>query len=251
MDGLDFQTVFVQAWDLWFLPEVERRQAAGTVPKPYEFTAGQVLFHADERGNEIRLNSEVKAVGKVKLKDGVSKEKGEWISQDEVEHWEALQLPETEDPNCGHFTVLRLGPHWHMFFDFIYNKGHSRVLLETAREFLAAAQHALTNNHLRSFADTLFSASELAATALLVTVPIPGTGAKFSHGGVHSRFNLFAKLGNVAVPHRESFNTLAAARSKARYHNGPYTMTRSEAEGHLASIQEFLQQVQERVTREQ
>src|SRR4051794_27398033 len=100
MAGIDFQTIFDQALSLWFLPEIERRQASGTAPKPFEFAGGQVIFHADERGNEIRLNSEVKAVGKVKLK--VPKEQGEWISQDEVEHWEALQFPETEDSNCGH-----------------------------------------------------------------------------------------------------------------------------------------------------
>ena len=79
MTDIDFQTVFDQAWNLWFLPEIEGRQAAGIGPKPFEFFAGQVIFHPDHRGNEIRLNSEVKAVGKVQLK--VSKEKGDWISR--------------------------------------------------------------------------------------------------------------------------------------------------------------------------
>ena len=62
------------------------------------------------------------------------------------------RIPETEDPNCGHFTVLRLGPSWHMFFDFIYNKGRSRDLLEAAREFLACAEFAFNNNHLEMIA---------------------------------------------------------------------------------------------------
>src|SRR5437667_5208690 len=141
MDEIGIRYVFEQAMKMWFGPEIARRQAAGTAPTPLVFFAGQVIFHADGRGNEVRLNDEIQICGKVKVK--VAKEKGEWISDDEIEQWGDFFLPDSEDPNCGHFTAVRIRESWTICFDFVYNKGRSRELLETAREFLDCAEYAL------------------------------------------------------------------------------------------------------------
>jgi hypothetical protein len=168
--------------DLWVTPEVERRQAAGAIPKPFNLHAAQVIFYADARPHEIRLNEEVRAIGKVKLKQGVSKQKGAPIYSNEIEDYEAFRLPDDEDPNCGHITLHRFADQWSLAFDLIYNKGISSEHLAAAEEFLKSAEAALEQGHYRVVVDNLFSASELAAKALLLTTPLPGKGTKMGRG---------------------------------------------------------------------
>ena len=113
-----------------------------------------------------------------------------------------------------------------------YNKGRSKELLQTAKEFLDTAEHALVKGYLRAFTDNLFSAAELTATVFLITSPRPGERSDMSHGRIHSRFNQFAKLGNVGTSDRETFNSLASTRTRARYGKGVFTMSLSEATSH-------------------
>jgi uncharacterized protein (UPF0332 family) len=245
MGELDGDIVFKNAMDLWFGPEIERRQAEGRLPKPVEFLGGQVIFHLDQRGNEIRLNQEVRATASVKLK--VSKEAGQPIYAHEIDGWDDLRLPEAEDPNCGHFTVLRLQDKWYIFFDFRYNKGHARELLDASRQFLSAAEHSLSQGNFRAFVDNLFSSSELAAHAVLVTTTMVNVDS--SHGEVHSRFNQFSRLGNVDASHRDTFNTLASMRVKARYVSGPFFISQETAQKHLAAIKELHGHAELRISR--
>jgi hypothetical protein len=250
MDNAGFQTTFDQAMNLWFLPEIEHRQAAGKIPQPYELRAAQIIFHADERPHEIRLNEEVQALAKVKFKEGITKEKGEIIFDHEIEHYELLRLPETEDPNCGHLTVIQIRGSWHLFFDFIYNKGRSKEVLQAAKEFLDAAEHALAKSYFRALVDNLFSAAELAATAFLTVSPYSGRSQDTSHGQLHSRFNLLAKVGAVETSHRETFNSLASIRKRARYVKGTFAMTLPDAMSHLAVVKELIEHAETLIERE-
>ena len=67
-----YETTLSHVMSLWFLPEVERRQAAGLIPKPFPLLAAQVIIHSDGRPHEIQLNEEVRGVLDVKYKEGVS-----------------------------------------------------------------------------------------------------------------------------------------------------------------------------------
>lgn len=225
-----WKNTFEQVMDLWITPEVKRRQDAGTIPKPYDLVAAQVIFHSDGRNQEVRLNAEVRSIGKVKLKEGVSKNAGDPVYAHEVDSYESFRLPDDGDPNCGHFTLRRVADQWTIAFDFIYNKGLSREHLAAAQEFLRSAESALQSNSYRVFVDNLFSASELAAKALLLTTPFPGESKRMSHGRIQSRYNLEAKMGNVSSGHKDAFNRLAGLRSSARYLNGTLSISKAIAD---------------------
>jgi uncharacterized protein (UPF0332 family) len=242
-----WENMFNQVFELWITPEVKRRQAAGLIARPYALSAAQVIFHADGRPFEIRLNEQVRAMGKVKLKTGVNKNEGDAIYADEVESFESVRLADDEDPNCGHITLRRLGDKWTIWFDLIYNKGRAKEHLAAAREFLAAASTALANNNLRAFVDTCFSAAELAAKALLMTTPSSGERTIKKHGSVHSRYNAHSKLGNVKAEHRTVFNRLAALRTPARYLGGPFALGVGEAQQLLRSVEEAVIFAEQRV----
>ena len=235
-----WENTFKQIMELWVTPEVVRRQTSGSIPRPYDLKAAQVIFHADGRPNEIRLNEDVRAIGKIKFKNGISKKKGDPVYAHEVDSYESFSLPDSEDPNCGHITLMRLGDQWSLAFDFLYNKRIASEHLSAANQFISAAKKALTDNHMRVLVDTCFSAAELAAKALLLTTPRPGENKRMSHGRIHARYNLEAKLGNVDVSYKDAFNRLTALRSSARYLNGTLVLDENEGRELIQSVEEAI-----------
>lgn len=238
--------------EIWITPEVIRRQAADLISRPYDLKAGQIILHADGRPNEIRLNDEVRALGKVKLKAGIAKKsKGDPVYAHEIEGYESFRLPDDEDPNCGHITIIRFGDQWSIAFDAIYNKGIATAHLSAAKQFITAAQQALASNSLRVFVDTCFSAAELAAKAILLTSPIPGEGHKMTHGRIHARYNIQAKLGNVDSSHKDALNRLATLRGSARYLNNELKFTHDEARVLIKAVEDAISFGEKRVLLEQ
>lgn len=244
-DEQAFQRTFAHAMELWFEPEIRRRQEAGTAPNPYPLRAAQVILYADARPHHIRLNEEVQ-VGEMKLREGVTKLKGEPVYLSEIEEIPSIRLPTTEDPDCGHFTLLLLGDHWYGAFDFRYNKGKASELLKAADEFLATASRALSEGHRRPAIDNLFSAAELAAKAFVITTPLPGDGDIRNHGRIQAQFNIFARHGNVDAEHRKTFNALSEARARARYVTGPLATADTEMHKWKADVESLLQAVKDR-----
>ena len=215
---------FDHVMDIWFEPEIQRRQKKGLAPEPFPLRAAQVILYADGLPAEIRLNEEVQAVGEIKLKGGITKGKGDVIYLHEVEEMPAIDLPEAADPNCGHFTLLLIGARWYGSFDFRYNKGKTSELLSAAEEFFETGSTALAAGHKRAAIDNLFSAAELAAKAYVISTPLPGdSGSKSSHRSVKLRFNMLAQHGNIDSEHRKAFKALGDARARARYVNGTIT----------------------------
>jgi len=243
-----WQNAFKQIMEIWITPEVMRRQQSGSIARPYDLQRAQVIFHADGRPNEIRLNEEVRFLATVKLKNDIPRKgEGDLAYAHGIESYESFRLPDGEDPNCGHITIVRIGDQWMIAFDAVYNKGMAARHLSAAQEFSTAAQQAVTNNLMRVFVDTCFSAAELAAKALLLTTPLPNKNTKMSHGRIHSRYNLEAKLGNVNASHKDVLNRLATLRGSARYLNNELDLSESEAGALIEAVQDAISFVARRV----
>ena len=117
------------------------------------------------------------------------------------------------------------------------------------REFRATARLDRTREDWIPFVDNLFSAAELLAKANLLLVPDPSFRQRASHKLVHSRFNRFAALGNVAPEHRKTFNRLASLRPQMRYLKQPAAVTPKEAYALLKTVADMLRR-QERMVGE-
>jgi hypothetical protein len=235
------QRFFQQMMDIFILPAIEEIQSTGSLPRPAQLSAAQVIFFPDGRKPQVRINREVTAIGKVRLLHGVTKHPGDPIHEHELQGLEGISLPEKEFPDCGHATFIRFGDTWTVAFDFRYNKTLARQHFSVAEQFFRTAEHALSNKHWSAFADNLFSAAELAARANLLLMPDKKFREKATHKAIHHRYNRFADLGNVDPEHVSAFNKLYGIRDKARYLRQPFTMSQAEAKTLLDAVRTMLE----------
>lgn len=242
------QMVFKQFMDLFVTPEVMRRQETGELDKSLNLRAAQVIFFPDGRKPEVRINSEVKAIGKVRLKPRISKKAGEPIFEHELEGLEEINLTDHDDPDCGHATLLRIGDRWITAFDFRYNRALAKKHIETAEQFYDSAEFSFNHRHWSPFIDNLFSAAELLAKSILLSMPDPEFRKKASHKAIQARYNRFAHLGNVKAIYRETFNKLSALRNPARYLKGTIPISDDEARRLLDTVKNMMEDVTRRLS---
>jgi hypothetical protein len=193
-----FDKAFQNFLDIYIRPEIERRQRRGELPDPFEMRSAQIIFPPDGKKPKIRLNSEVRAIAKLHLKTGVVKNAGDPIYENEADGIEELRLTNEDDPNSGHVTMLMIDNKWVLAFDFLYDKALSLKHINTAKQFIEAAERSFEKKHWSPFVDNLFSAAELLAKAKLLGL---WSDSKFrinsNHKAVQSRFNQFAHMGNT------------------------------------------------------
>ena len=79
-----FRKAFQNFFDVFITPEVVRRQDVGELPKLLDLHAAQIIFYPDGRKPEIRINSEVNVIAKIKLKPDVNKNVNDTIFVDEI-----------------------------------------------------------------------------------------------------------------------------------------------------------------------
>ena len=241
MDKEVAQRAFQQFMDLFVTPEIKLRQEKGSLETPFNLFAAQIIFYPDGRNPEVRLNSEVKAISLVKLKRGAKLKVGDMISLKDVEGIEKIKLTDQDDPNSGHVTLIKLNKSWVYTFDFRYNKNLSFKHSKTAQEFLEAAETAYSKQHWSAFIDNLFSACELAARSVLLSIPDSKFAEKTTHSAVHNRYNRFASIGNFQPEHKDTYNKLYSLRKKARYFRGDYSITTAEGKTLLDGVREMIE----------
>jgi hypothetical protein len=103
---------FKQMYDGWFAPEIERRREAGLLVEPFHLHIAQALF-PPEGASRVLLNEEVRGTAKVQANRPI--EKGDQVLSTDLELIEKYELPD-ELLDYGHFTIIRTGQRWGMFF---------------------------------------------------------------------------------------------------------------------------------------
>lgn len=205
--------------DLFVWPEVARRQAAGQLPTPFGLERFQILMWADEgRKPQVFLNKEVEIVAHVKLTTPDS------IAADGSFPLAAIErvngITPVNEPNAAHATFFQLNGSYHLVCDFTYNRARATDHLKRAEEFLAGAQSEIDARRLSTCVELLWSCAELAAIAILLTVPDPDMLAKKSQNH-RVRREKFEAHGKLNFPdHATLFKTTEAHRVPARYLEG-------------------------------
>ena len=247
MDKKFGSKVLQQFMDLFVIPEIRRREENGLLSKPFQLQSAQIIFYPDGRKPIVRLNSEIKAIGHMKLKDGVSKKAGEPILENEIEGLTGIELSEESESDYGHATLVRLHNHWTIAFDFRYNKGFAKKHLATAQQFMDAATYSFNQKHWAAFADNLFSTCELLAKATLLVFPDPQLAKKATHRSIQMKYNRFADFGNVKVEYKKTLNKLSGLRDKARYLKSLFSLSETEAANLLQTAGEMIESIKKQL----
>lgn len=236
---------------LYISPEVERRQAAGLVPKPYNLQSAQVVLNVGKPA-EVRLNDEVKAIAVCEVTDEAraTMVRGKPVMWDEIKAIADVRLTDA-DPNAAHITLLVApGRGFGLFFDFRYNAARVAETINAAEQFFAAASFSASQGHGRAFAENLFAASELTAKALLLTLPFEDILTSKKHTAVASKLNQFSRQPqNVDRAFVDLYNDLGRMRSDARYVAGAVSWTADEMQVKGAAVRMTLDQVKARAPR--
>ncbi len=200
--------------EVWLQPEIQRRKQHGKWTKDSKLRAFQIIFSVDRNLNKVRLNSEVKALAKCKLK--TPKKSGEPVYDNEIEDIERFELTEY-DPNCGHITGLLIKGKWAISFDFIYNRKRVAEYVKAANEFLESAKVNISQNRLRPFFDECFSCMELLTVALFLEMADKEIACSKSHELRVQRLENWSNLGNIDPEYAKAIRKLWSIRSSARY----------------------------------
>jgi hypothetical protein len=210
------QTILRNAFDLWFEPEIKRRQEAGKLPEPFPLWAAQVLMEPGERPT-IRFNKDIRGIFQAQP-DADTKlptERGSAIPLSELGQIVGMQLT-THEANAGHLTAIVHKGTWYLMFDFRYNASRIARTLEVSHQFLAAAETSFAKQHLNASVENLFAAVELAAKSYLMMHPDKRLLARTGHGLVATEFNRYGgKHGNVDC--RPRFEAAAGGRRVERF----------------------------------
>jgi len=244
LDESGARTLLTQLMTLYIYPELMKRQ----LPQDFSLRAAQILFYDDKRPCQVRINEEVRAIARVKLKSGVSKKKSEPIYESEVEDLKEINLTEYDDPNCAHVTLMRVGDTWTIEFDFRYNKRLVQKHIKAAKEFYEAAEFSYQKENWAPSIDNLFSAAELAAKSTLLLMPGTGFTKKSRHKSIQFRYNAFANLRNVPAEFKETLNNLSRLRNLARYLRGDFSINRRTIEDYMKIVRKMIDDAEKRAT---
>lgn len=212
--------VLSQALEIWVTPEIERRRAGGQVKRSVAVNAFQIIMPSprEKKKDVVRINDEVRAI--LRCKPNTDLAKGELVRVGQIDEISGVKLTDDEDPNSGHMTGLNLAGQWIISFDLRRDKGYSRQLLRSAREFFGSANLCLERNLLGPAVDDLHAAAELAAKADLLMVGFYPYENPKDHGALTSRYAKWTKLGNAPAAANSALSRLKRERAAARYGEG-------------------------------
>jgi len=231
--------VFQQFWDLFVVPEYNKRRQAGKLPDSFVLTEYQVILPPDDSPPIVRFNAaETRFRVTISLKKGIDPKPIEMIQADEILWVGNFELID-DDPDCGWIAMLRVAGHWYGYFDFRRNKHLSKKHAAAAQEFLETARYAYENKHLSAFVDNLFSAAELAAKAQLLST-FSELRASKKHEHVRNKYNLWFSWGNVEAEYCRVLNHLSQLRYPARYLNKELVITDNEVAYMLQVVEKMV-----------
>ena len=227
-----------QAFDLWIIPEVERRRSDGLIGEGFELHKAQIVFSSESDSPIVRLNDEVKATLTVRVNRPIAE--GEAVSGRDFDEILGASLTAEDHPNAAHVTLVRHRDAWVMAFDFRYNGARIADVVDAAREFLACAAFAVEQGHRRAAVDNLFSAAELTAKAILLQ--LPDSDPLATHTYIKSKYNRWGGFGNADGRYVDLLNRLSHLRKPARYPPREFRAHSQELASLLATTRQMLEE---------
>ena len=231
------QNLFNNINTIYLQPEIGRRIANGLLKDGFRYKIALIILSIDKE-IIIQFDDEVEATCEIKVKEGINKNIGEPVYNNEIESISKVNLPSKYE-NSAYIFLFEVNGGYSILFDFRYNKGIRHKQLKTARDFLMTAESAFNENRDAVFIDTLFSSVEILIKIFLLRHPDKNILSKTSHKGIKVKINSFSKLNEFTRPITSLYNNLHILRSKARYDGGEFKIEKIAGLSMLKVAKEF------------
>jgi hypothetical protein len=114
-----------------------------------------------------------------------------------------------------------------------------------AREYLQLADYAVDERVFRPAIELLFSAAELAVTAMMLLTAMEGSlGSRNPHSHRQDWLGQFTQLGNAPTGFHEALSRLWRLRPTARYAESDFALDLEEMQSLSASIRDLVEHAQ-------
>jgi hypothetical protein len=232
--------------DNYAYPEVMQRISSGKAPDDFRLQNVHLIMLADMSCNQILLNDEVRFITNIEFKDGVKYKENEGVEQGDINKVLGLYPTAKNDPNSAHVILFKCNGMWYCSFDLIYDRKRVETRFKLAKSFLNTASKCLQSNEPGVFADTLYSATELAIQSILLLHHNPRFSLNQTHDETRELFSNHARLGNIDGKYSRHYIKLDQLRKQGRYLNGTHGKAFSIKDSKARSL---LQITDELVTR--
>lgn len=232
IDKVMYVNLLKQLFEVWVNPEIEKRKEAGIFSNGTNVRRVQVLFSVEGKPI-VRINEEVKVIGKVKINRPVKK--GEAIYEKDIEEIPELYL-EKHERDFGHITAIQFRGSWLLTFSFIYDVSKSKKLFEIGCEFLEAAKKSYDNGNLRPVVENLSVAAENLAKARIYFHPDEEIRKSKKHGTTWAKVNTYSRSQVFSEDQKVAFNRLMQTRDQARY-DMDFKPLKSELKKQISAIE--------------
>ncbi len=226
---------------LFVVPELDRRQLAGTLSPPVAIEAFQILWNQGSGAPPlVRINDDIRTLLQVDVpaRDGLIV--GESITLDATDQITGVH-PIPEEEKFANFTAVFVAGKWAYSFDFRYQKESARNHVLAAEEFFEAARLAHAAGATRAFLENAHSVLELVLKVELLLLSQIGAG-RIQHTEVRQKAAPFLHLKDFHA----LLGRLAELRLPARYLVGDLVVEPAELEEIRRELEQALQQARER-----
>ncbi len=245
MDKSFTETVISNAFELWFIPELERRKKSGIIPCDFHVWGAQLITEPDKPASHIYFNKEMHGVFEAEAL--VKSDVGDVLSISDVGKITGAWLTEGDlYPNAGYLTTLLHKGIWYLSFDFRYNATRIEEHMNIAHQFLEIASTALTKEFVNAFVENLFAVVEILAKCYLMMYPDKRVLEATTHSFIKTGFNLQGRHQNVPPEFVKLLNRLSKLRPKARYQRGTLGLSMGEARALYEQTQDMLRFIEAR-----
>lgn len=224
--------------------EAADRLQKGWIKSGFVISKIHAMFFADETQNRVLLNDEVRFVGNVTFTGGKIPNKGDGVSETEIERVLDFIPADNTDPDAAHIMMLWLRGRWVMACNLVYGRKRVRARFELARQFHKVATSCFHDRLSGPLVDNLFSSTELAIQSRLLLHHYGRFSTRQDHDTTRRIFRKYATAGNIDVKFADHYDHLNDLRTKARYLNGlegkSFAIDDSEGEALLATTKELL-----------
>jgi HEPN domain-containing protein len=236
--GTDFgPNVIQQVFELWVLPEVQRRGLTLTRADINKV----VVEMAPSEPVRVLINDEAAIVSAVRAKRAI--EPGEAVTLDDIDEIADLK-PHDIDENSGWICFLRWGGAEYVAFDFVYNRARAKVLLERARSFLRSADRD-GEAELAVALDNAHSAAELSVQAYMLCMQEEPRRRRERREWLAK----WAELKNAPQEHDDMLWNLADLRDQARYGDEAPTLKPGRFAKIIKTVASMIESTEAHVTR--